>query len=84
MLFTDTYLTITQAATGEFKDKGSKFLGFVYPIKTEDEGKEIVKQLKKEQLSQEKDLILNGGINLLAQKNPLLNLELIPLLLQMV
>lgn len=48
MLFTDTYLTITQAATGEFKDKGSKFLGFVYPIKTEDEGKEIVKQLKKE------------------------------------
>lgn len=48
MLFTDTYLTITQVATGEFKDKGSKFLGFVYPIKTEDEGKEIVKQLKKE------------------------------------
>lgn len=48
MLFTDTYLTITQAATGEFKDKGSKFLGFVYPIKTEDEGKEMVKQLKKE------------------------------------
>ena len=48
MLFTDTYLTITHAATGEFKDKGSKFLGFVYPIKTEDEGKEIVKQLKKE------------------------------------
>jgi uncharacterized YigZ family protein len=48
MLFTDTYLTITQAATGEFRDKGSKFLGFVYPIKTEDEGKEIVKQLKKE------------------------------------
>lgn len=48
MLFTDTYLTITQPATGEFKDKGSKFLGFVYPIKTEDEGKEIVKQLKKE------------------------------------
>lgn len=48
MLFTDTYLTITQPATGEFKDKGSKFLGFVYPIKTEDEGKEIVKLLKKE------------------------------------
>jgi uncharacterized YigZ family protein len=48
MLFTDTYLTITQPASGEFKDKGSKFLGFVYPVKTEDEGKEIVKQLKKE------------------------------------
>jgi len=48
MLFTDTYLTITQPATGEFKDKGSKFLGFAYPIKSEEEGKEILKLLKKE------------------------------------
>lgn len=48
MLFTDTYLTITQNTTGEFKDKGSKFLGFAYPIKSEEEGKEILKLLKKE------------------------------------
>lgn len=48
MLFTDTYFTITQNTTGEFKDKGSKFLGFAYPIKSEEEGKEILKLLKKE------------------------------------
>jgi uncharacterized YigZ family protein len=48
MLFSDTYLTIESNSQGEFKDKGSKFIGFAYAIKTEDEGKEIVKQLKKE------------------------------------
>ena len=48
MLFSDTYLTIESNSQGELKDKGSKFIGFAYAIKTEDEGKEIVKQLKKE------------------------------------
>lgn len=48
MLFSDTYLTIEKPSQGEFKDKGSKFIGFAYAIKTEEEGKEIVKQLKKD------------------------------------
>lgn len=48
MLFSDTYLTIETNSVGEFKDKGSKFLGFAYSIKSEEEGKEIIKQLKKE------------------------------------
>jgi len=48
MLFTDTYLSIENNSQGEFKDKGSKFIGFAYAIKTEDDGREIVKQLKKE------------------------------------
>lgn len=48
MLFSDTYQTIESHSQGEFKDKGSKFIGFAYVIKTEDEGKEIIKQLKKE------------------------------------
>ena len=48
MLFSDTYLTIESNSQGEFKDKGSQFIGFAYAIKTEEEGKEIVKQLKKE------------------------------------
>ncbi|MFZ4798529.1 MAG: IMPACT family protein [Bacteroidia bacterium] len=48
MLFTDTYLTIESNSQGEFKDKGSKFIGFAYAIKTEEEGKEIIKQLKKD------------------------------------
>lgn len=48
MLFNDTFFTISAPMQGEFKDKGSKFIGFCFPIKTELEGKEIIKQLKKE------------------------------------
>jgi uncharacterized YigZ family protein len=48
MFFSDTYKTLQNPSQGEFKDKGSKFIGFAYSIKTEDEGKEIIKQLKKE------------------------------------
>ena len=48
MLFTDTYFTILERHLGEYKDKGSKFIGIAYPIKTEEEGKEILKQIKKE------------------------------------
>jgi uncharacterized YigZ family protein len=48
MLFSDTYLTLEKPSQSEFKDKGSQFIGFAYAIKTEEEGKEIVKQLKKD------------------------------------
>lgn len=48
MLFDDTYLTITQPAEAVFRDRGSKFLAFAYPIRTESEIKEIVVQLKSE------------------------------------
>ena len=48
MLFDDTYLSIKEISTGEFKDRGSKFIGFAYPIKSESEVKEIIQQLKKE------------------------------------
>lgn len=48
MLFSDTYKTIAVKSEGEFKDKGSKFLGFAYPITNENEVKEIINNLKKE------------------------------------
>ncbi len=48
MLFTDTYKTITQPATGEFKDKGSKFIGFAFPIASEEDVKQQLALLKKE------------------------------------
>lgn len=48
MLFTDTYQTIAAPATGEYKDRGSKFLAFAYPVKTEEEAKEKIQQLKQE------------------------------------
>jgi uncharacterized YigZ family protein len=44
----DTYQTIQSQATGIYKDKGSKFLSFAFPVETEDEVKTIVAKLKKD------------------------------------
>jgi uncharacterized YigZ family protein len=46
MLFDDTYRTIEQSAEGLFRDRGSKFLAFAYPISAEGEIKPIVAKLK--------------------------------------
>jgi uncharacterized YigZ family protein len=43
----DFYKTITASSEGLFKDKGSKFLSFAYPIDSEEQVKSIVKDLKK-------------------------------------
>lgn len=48
MLFDDTYKTINRISEGVFRDKGSKFIGYAYPIKSETEVKSIVNQLKAE------------------------------------
>lgn len=48
MLFDDTYLTISVAAEGLFRDRGSKFLAYAYPIRNEQEIKPIIAQLKTE------------------------------------
>ncbi len=48
MFFSDTYKTIAFKSEGEFKDKGSKFLGFAFPITNENEVKDIINSLKKE------------------------------------
>jgi len=47
----DTYLSIDKKTEGIFKDKGSKFLSFAYPVSTEEEIKEIIQQLKKDHYS---------------------------------
>jgi uncharacterized YigZ family protein len=44
----DTYKTISEPTEGIYKEKGSKFLAYAYPIRTEDEVKEHVQKLKKE------------------------------------
>jgi len=41
-----TYKTIEGTATGEFKDRGSKFLAFAYPVKSEKEAKGKLKEVK--------------------------------------
>ncbi len=48
MLFSDTYLTIEKSTDAIFKDKGSKFLAFAYPVENDHQIKEILNQLKKE------------------------------------
>ncbi len=44
----DCYKSISALSTGLFKDNGSKFLAFAYPVTSEKEIKPIIQQLKKE------------------------------------
>jgi uncharacterized YigZ family protein len=44
---TDLYRTVSHTSEGSFKDKGSKFLAFAFPIASEDEAKTIVNDLRK-------------------------------------
>jgi uncharacterized YigZ family protein len=45
---TDTYLTIQKPTEGLFKDKGSKFFAYAFPITTEEEVKQHIANLKKQ------------------------------------
>ncbi len=47
----DSYLTIKEPAEGLFKDKGSKFIAYAYPVSDESEIKEYLQYLKKEHYS---------------------------------
>jgi len=44
----DTYKTISKSTEGLFKDKGSKFISYAYPVESEDEIRNIVLTIKKE------------------------------------
>jgi len=46
VLFDDTYRTIAEPAEGFFKDKGSKFISFVFPISSENEAKIYLLELR--------------------------------------
>jgi uncharacterized YigZ family protein len=48
MLFDDSYKTIESASEGIFRDKGSKFIGYAYPIRSEIEVKPIITKLRTE------------------------------------
>lgn len=47
MLFEDTYLTISEPSIGSFKDRGSKFSGFAFPVDSEEEIKKRLAELRK-------------------------------------
>jgi uncharacterized YigZ family protein len=44
----DFYLTIDKPVTAEYKDRGSKFIAYAYPIESVDDFKKHLQQLKKE------------------------------------
>lgn len=44
----DSYKSISQPSTGIYKELGSKFLSFAYPVANEEEVKEIIGTLRKE------------------------------------
>lgn len=44
----EVYFTIEKTATAEFKDRGSKFLAYAWPVKTVDQVKECLQEVKKE------------------------------------
>ncbi len=44
----DIYRTISMPSTGMYKDKGSKFLSYAFPVDNEEQVKKHIQQLKKE------------------------------------
>jgi uncharacterized YigZ family protein len=46
VLFDDSYKTIAGTAEGFFKDKGSKFISYAYPVRTENEVKTLLSNLR--------------------------------------
>lgn len=48
MVQNDTYKSVESCSEGLFKDKGSRFISFVYPVESEAEVKEIVASVRKE------------------------------------
>ncbi|MFA6806022.1 MAG: YigZ family protein [Bacteroidales bacterium] len=47
-MFDDTYLTIEEKSQGLYKEKGSKFISFAFPVRDMEEIKDIIKDIKKE------------------------------------
>ncbi len=48
MLFDDTYKTVSGFSQGSYREKGSKFIAFVYPVISEEAIKERLSQMRKE------------------------------------
>ena len=44
----DSFLTIASPSTGEFRDRGSKFLAYAFPVATEEDWQTSLEQIKKD------------------------------------
>ena len=50
MLFSDSFYTIKSSASGIYKDRGSKFIGYAFPVSSEEEIKQHLSNLKKDHI----------------------------------
>ena len=48
MALIDQYLTLAASATGEYREKGSKFIAYAYPLDDAEKLKYIIPEIKKE------------------------------------
>lgn len=48
MLFDDTYKTIQEPCEGIFRDRGSRFIGYAFPVRSEAEAKDLLAAVKAE------------------------------------
>lgn len=44
----ESYFTIEKTATAEYKDRGSKFIAYAFPVKNPDQVKDCLQEIKKE------------------------------------
>jgi uncharacterized YigZ family protein len=51
MLFDDTYKTISAPSEGLYKDRGSKFIAYAFPVSSEEQVKQQLAELRKEHFS---------------------------------
>ncbi len=51
MVAVDTYLTIAHPSEGVYKEKGSRFIAFAFPVSQEDEIKELLASIRKDHFS---------------------------------
>lgn len=51
MLFSDTYQEIENSSKGEYKEKGSKFIGYSFPVYSEEEIKNKLQEIRKKENS---------------------------------
>ena len=48
---TDTYKSITKESLGIYRESGSKFMAYAYPVSDENQIKDLISKLKKEHYS---------------------------------
>ena len=68
----DSYKSIAKQSKGVYKELGSKFLSFAYPVSSEEEIKTIISEIKKEYLGAKAALTFEEIVNLITAEKRLI------------